>query len=229
MRLGAGLRAGRFRRRLNRFTAEVEVGGEAVAAHLPNSGRLAELLVPGAAVTLAAARPGRRTAYDLVAVRHRGVRVCVDARLPGPLLAEAVAAGRLPGLRGWRVLAREVRLGESRLDLLLADPAGRPVYGETKSVTLVRDGVGLFPDAPTARGRRHLQELAAAVAAGGRGVAVFVVQREDAACWRPNDATDPAFGAAVRAAAAAGVAVLAVRCRVTRTAVAVLDEIPALL
>ena len=160
---------------------------------------------------------------------HRGTRVCIDARLPGPLLAEAVAAGRLEAFRGWRVAGREVPLGGSRLDLVLVDLEGRTVYAETKSVTLVQGGMALFPDAPTLRGARHLLELARAAAAGMRAAAVFVVQREDARGWAPNEETDPRFAQALRAAARAGVEVRAVRCRVGESTVAVVDEIPVFL
>ncbi len=235
MRLGEGLRPARLVRRLNRFLAEVDLDGSTCQAHVPNSGRLGELLAPGTPVTLAAAgggarrAAGRRTGYDLVAVVHRGTRVCIDARLPGPLLAEAIGEGRLAAFRGCRVARREVPLGESRLDLVLVDPEGRAFYVETKSVTLVRGGTALFPDAPTPRGARHLLELARASAGGLRAAAVFVVQREDAGGWAPNEETDPRFAQALRAAARAGVEVRAVRCRVGESTVAVVDEIPVFL
>lgn len=227
MRLGEELLSGRLRRRLNRFLAEVEVQGAACLAHVPNSGRLRELLVPGVMATLARrAGRGRRSGYDLVAVVHDGVRVCVDARLPGPLLAEAVAAGRLPSFRGFRVAGREVRCGASRLDLLLTAPDGTSVYVETKSVTLVRGGTALFPDAPTARGRRHLEELARAALDGRRAAVVFVVQREDARAWAPHEEADPDFARVLRAVVRGGVEARALRCRVDEECVAVVDELP---
>ena len=143
--------AGRFVRRDNRFRVTVEVEGEPAAAHLPNSGRLTELLTPGRACWLASFDdPRRKTRLDLVLVEYASVLVSVDARLPNTLFAEALAAGRLEPFRGITRFEREVQLGESRLDFLLRGPAGA-CWVEVKSVTLVEDGVARFPDAPTAR------------------------------------------------------------------------------
>ena len=107
--------------------------------------------------------------------------------------------------------------GESRLDLRLQGPAGL-CYVETKSVTLVEDGVGLFPDAPTTRGAKHVRSLAQAVKAGHRAAVIFVVQRDDAQALRPHDEADPDFGAVLRESVAAGVEAFAYGCRVTETA-----------
>ena len=121
---------------------------------------------------------------------------------------------------------REVTYGESRLDLMLEGASGR-CYLETKSVTLVEDdGVALFPDAPTTRGVKHLHTLARVVAEGHRAAAVFVVQRSDANFLSPHDSADPEFGAALRAALAAGVEVRAYRCSVTPEEIRLADSIP---
>ncbi len=239
MELGP-LTPGRFVRRLNRFAALVDVGGRRVLAHLANSGRLGELLVPGHRVYLRRRdRAGRRCPYDLALVRLRRTLVSVDARLPNALLGEALRAGRIAALRGYGRPCAEVRHGASRLDFVLERRGARCLV-ETKSCTLVERGVALFPDAPTARGRRHLDALARAVRRGPptRGPArreknrttvaavVFVVQRGDAALFRPNVAADPALARALRRAAAAGVRVLAYRCRVSRKAITLADAIP---
>ncbi len=227
MRFPRPLVAGRFVSRDNRFRATVEVGGERVFAHVPNSGRLWELLTPGAEVHLLPAfKPGRVTPYDLTLVRTPTGWVCIDARLPPRLLGEWLAKGGGGPLAGWLVEKSEVRYGASRLDLLLRRGDER-CWAETKSVTLVRDGVAVFPDAPTARGRRHLMELQRLARDGTCAAAVFVVQREDAARFRPNDDTDPEFGAALREAAASGVKVLCVRCRVDEGGVEVVGEVTA--
>lgn len=230
------LTPGRFLRRLNRFAALVEVGGRRVLAHVANSGRLRELFVPGARVFLKArARAGRRCPFDLALVRAGGTLVSADARLPNALLAEALRAGRILPLRGWGLARAEVRHGRSRLDFVLEGPRGRSLV-ETKSVTLVERGVALFPDAPTSRGRRHVEALARALRRGpppsGRArrktigaAVVFVVQRGDAARFRPNVAADPAFAHALARAAAAGVRVLAYRCRVSRRSIRLADPI----
>ena len=226
VQLPPGLVEARFLVRLNRFAALAALDGGEVPVHVANSGRLRELLQRGVRVLLAP-RPGaaRRTPYDLALVDLDGTLVSADARLPSTLVAEALAAGRLPPLAGYPTVRREVALGESRLDLALEGPTGR-CYVEVKSVTLVQDGYGLFPDAPTLRGQRHVAELARAVAAGHRAAVVFVVQRGDAAAFRPHDAADPAFGAALRRAAAAGVEVYAYRCAVTLRAVVLADPLP---
>ena len=206
--------AGRFVRRDNRFRVTVEVEGEPAAAHLPNSGRLTELLTPGRACWLAGFDdPRRKTRFDLVLVEYAGVLVSVDAQLPNGLFAEALAAGRLEPFRGTARFEREVQLGESRLDFWLRGPAG-VCWVEVKSVTLVEGGVARFPDAPTARGVRHLAELTAAVERGEQAAVVFVIQRPDARCFTPHDRADAAFGAALREAKSAGVGVYAWACEV---------------
>ena len=175
-----------------------------------------------------AARAGRKTAYDLILVRVAGHWVSLDARLPGPLFVEAVRAGRLPEFAGYPHIQQEVPLNGSRIDVLLEGPRGR-CWVEAKSVTLVEEGAALFPDAVTARGRRHVETLLQAVRRGVRAAVVFVVQREDAAYFRPHDASDPAFGAALRRAAAAGVEVYAYTCRVNEREIVLQQRIPVVL
>jgi sugar fermentation stimulation protein A len=230
MHLPGPLIEGHFWQRDNRFRATVTVGDETTKAHVPNSGRLHELLAPGRRVLLASRRTAspRRTAYDLVMVDVDGHWVSMDARLPSRLFGEAVAAGQLEAFRGYTLLRPEVRYGASRLDWRLEGPAGT-CYVEVKSVTLVANGRGLFPDAPTDRGRRHLHSLIAVVAAGWRAAVVFVIQREDAQGFAPHDAADPAFGRALREAAAAGVEVHAYRCRVSPEAVTIIAPVPVML
>ena len=213
-------------RRDNRFRVTIQVAGEPVAAHLPNSGRLTELLTPNRACWLAQFDdPRRKTRFDLKLVEHAGVLVSVDARLPNALFAEALAAGRLEPFRGHVSFEREVRLGESRLDFRLSGPAGAR-WVEVKSVTLVEGGVARFPDAPTARGARHLRELTAAVRRGQRAAAVFVVQRADARSFAPHDRADASFGVALREAADAGVGVYAWTCEVSQQAIGISRQIP---
>lgn len=215
---------GAFVSRDNRFRATVTVQGRERWAHVPNSGRLQELFTPGRPVWLApAAAVQRKTSYDLKLVEYASVLVSVDARLPNPLFAEALAAGRLPEFSPSAV-RREVPYDHSRLDFCLVHEGGLQ-WVETKSVTLVEEGVALFPDAPTARGRRHLQTLAAALANGERAAVVFVVQRPDARCFRPHAQADPAFATTLRRAAAAGVDVRAYSCHVSRQEIRLNGEI----
>jgi sugar fermentation stimulation protein A len=206
---------GRFIARDNRFRVTVEVGGRPVWAHLPNSGRLGELLVPGHRVILVA-RSGakRKTAFDLSLVQLDGRWVSVDARLPNDLVAEALSANRIEPLRGYPLVRREFTWGSSRFDFLLEAPGRAACLVEVKSVTLIVDGLGCFPDAVTARGRRHVNELAGALAEGYRAAVLFIVQRHDALGLRPHDESDPAFGQALRQASRKGVEVYAYGCQI---------------
>ncbi len=217
----------RFVARDNRFRATVDIGGKPVLAHVPNSGRMRELLVPGTEVRIAPAHaPGRRTAFDLALVRGPDGWVSVDARLPPRLFAEWLEQGGGGPLAGWHMVRGEVTLGSNRVDLLL-ELGDRRCWVETKSVTLVHQGVALFPDAPTERGCRHLGALAALAESGRCAAVAFVAQRADAICFRPNDATDPAFGAALRDAIQRGVMVICCACSVSEEGeIQVIGEIP---
>lgn len=220
--------AGRFLKRDNRFRVQVEVNGRRTFAHLPNSGRLHELLHPGRQVYLAP-QPGahRKTPYDLMLVDLDGLLVSVDARLPPTLFLEAWRSGRLPWLpfeAAWQV-QREPPCGRGRLDLLLQTPQGDRLWIETKSVTWVEEGIAYFPDAPTSRGRRHLACLIQKAQQGDRAVVVFIIQRPDARCFAPHPA-DPAFPPALQQAHARGVEVYAHRFQVTIEGIEPLDPVP---
>jgi sugar fermentation stimulation protein A len=218
--------AGRFVRRDNRFRVTVNVRGEQFAAHLPNSGRLTELLVPGRPCWLAEFdSPHRKTRFDLTLVTYADQLVGVDARLPNALFAEALAASRLDPFRGYDHCEREVKLGQSRLDFKLSGPAGVE-WVEVKSVTLVEGGVARFPDAPTVRGARHVRELAATIRGGQEAAVVFVIQRPDAQVFTPHDEADAVFGIALREAVDAGVDVYAWACDVSQREVAIFRQVP---
>lgn len=205
-------RWGTFVRRPNRFVVEVELDGGLLRAHLPNPGRLQEVLDPGRRILLRPAPPGRRTAWTAVGADLGPFLVSLDATLPNRAFPSFLEEGALPELRGYRILAREPRLGEGRADFLLAR-GQRRLWVEVKSVTLVQNGVALFPDAPTARGRRHLAELAGLARRGEEALVLFVVQRPDADRFGPHAGIDPAFAQAFGEALAAGVASRAVVCR----------------
>lgn len=222
---------GRFLLRRGRFLAEVEVEGRRALAHVPNAGRLRELLVPGARALLAPRTGARRTALDLLLVRipqeergpGEGEWACIDARLPPKVLAAALARDAVPGLEGGRVVRTEPPLASGRADLLVAG-AGWEAVVEAKSVTLVRAGAGLFPDSPTLRGARHAEDLGRL--RGIRRVVVFVVQRADVRTVRANAPADPAFALALRRAERAGVEILAGRCEVDPSGLTWADSVP---
>ncbi len=219
-------------RRENRFRARARLeDGREVAVHVPNSGRLREVFGrPRRAWLAFAANPRRKTPYDLQVVEgDGGVLISVDARLPNRLFAAALRQGVFDdwlGLAGevWRVRP-EPPYGAGRLDFLLEGPGVRRWWIETKSITLVEDGVALFPDAPTARGRRHLADLCRLARAGDRAAAVFIAQRSDPVAFAPHSA-DPDFPAALRAAVACGVVVRAYRCTVTLQGIGDLQPMP---
>ncbi len=222
----------RLLRRENRFRAAARLAdGQEVAVHVPNSGRMHEVFgKPRRAWLAAATNPYRKTPYDLVLVEgDGGVLISVDSRLPNRLFAAGLRQGLFDDWLGLPSQAWQVRpepaYGEGRLDFLLTAPDYR-WWIETKSITLVEDGVALFPDAPTARGRRHLADLCRLVQAGDRAAVVFIVQRGDAAAFAPHPTADPDFPAALRRAAACGVLVKAYRCTVTLEGIGDLREIP---
>ncbi len=216
-----------FVARPNRFAVIASVGGPHVRIASRDPGRLTELLRPGVRLLLAPAPLGsaRRTPYTVVLVRNRRRWVSVVPALANNVLVSALARNRVPGLRGARVLAREIRHGRSRFDFLLLR-RGRRLLVEVKSATLVEDGVALFPDAPTARGARHVRELTEHARRGGHAAIVFVVQRSDARALRPHAGNDPALASALRDASRAGVRVLAYACRVTPQGVTLERRIP---
>lgn len=219
-----------FIHRLNRFVAEVAVQGNRELAHVPSSGRMAELLMPGAQVWVNRhQKVGHKTTCRLLLVEHQDILVSVDATLPNPLVVRALKARVLKAFFRYDVIRAECSRGHSRFDFYLSGPPGHCLL-EVKSVTLVENGVALFPDAPSERGTKHLKELAAAASAEGLHAAVlFIAQREDARSFAPHHRQDPVFAKALQQAAASGVQVLAYRCRVTRDAVTLEKDIPVIL
>jgi sugar fermentation stimulation protein A len=191
---------------LNRFLVKVRLDGE-VECFLPNPGRLEELLVPGAGVILREVKRKRKTGYDLIGVRRDEGVVSIDSRIPNKLVREALENQAFEEFAGYEKIQPEYSFGKSKFDFLLTD--GEECLLEVKSCTLVREGVAMFPDAPTGRGRRHVEELIEAKKKGYRACVLFVVQRIDVRRFSPNDTMDPEFGETLRRAAAEGVEVYA--------------------
>ena len=221
---------GIFQARPNRFIAHVEVGGRVEVCHVKNTGRCRELLIPGVKVWLEeSGSPARKTKYDLIAVekaRSGGpLLINMDSQAPNKVFGEWAAAeglGFVPTL-----LRPETAYGSSRFDYYWERAeGGSRGFWEVKGVTLEEDGVARFPDAPTLRGVKHLEELVLACEAGYEAGVCFIVQMEGMSRLEPNDATHPEFGAALRRAARAGVEVLALECCVEPGLLAVKGEIP---
>jgi len=201
---------GTFLRRLNRFAVQVRVDGEVLEAFLPNSGRLKGILVEGREVLLRPrSSPRRKTSLDLWGVSDGRKWIMVDSRWANYLLPWAAERGLIRGLEGINDLKAEVKAFGRRLDFIALRGATR-VWIESKSVTHVEDGVALFPDAPTSRGRSHLEVLKKIRARGDDALVAFMVLREDARAFSPHWRVDEAFSQALREAASAGVRVEAV-------------------
>ena len=213
-----------FLSRPNRFVARVLLGGREETVHVKNTGRLRELLLPGAEVVLCRSdRPGRKTAYDLIAVKRGEAYVNVDSQAPN-----AAAAELLRRLYPGCTITPERVFGSSRFDFYV-ERGDLRVFVEVKGVTLVREGTALFPDAPTERGRKHLYELIEARRAGFGAAVLFLIQRRDAARFCPNRETDAAFADALAAARDAGVELLCYDCDVSADAMTARERVPAVL
>jgi sugar fermentation stimulation protein A len=210
VRFSAPLIPARFLERRQRFLALVELPDHRhVWVHVPNSGALTGCLDPGQEILLTHdERPGRKTAYTWRFLRGAAGWICIDTLVPNRLVAEALAAVGLPGLPSPDRVRAEVTIPQgSRLDFVL-EAAGKLLFLEVKSVTWVEDGVALFPDGVTSRGRRHLEHLRELVGQGHQACNVFVVQRQDARGLRPARAVDPAYARELAVAAGQGVKIL---------------------
>ena len=204
--------SGIFIARPNRFIAHIEINGKTEICHVKNTGRCKELLQPGVTVWCEKAKnPDRKTKYDLIAVQKGERLINMDSQAPNAAVCEWLEKG---GFGQIQKLRPETFYGDSRFDFAF-ERDGKQCYLEVKGVTLENDGICAFPDAPTIRGAKHLRGLTEAVANGCEGYALFVIQMDDVKYLHPNDTTDPAFGAALREAAAAGVHILAMDCVVT--------------
>ncbi len=209
---------GIFLARPNRFIAHIEIDGCLQVCHVKNTGRCRELLPVGAQVWCEeSANPNRKTKYDLIAVQKGDRLINMDSQAPNAAVKEWLASG---GLGAVTNLRPETTHGDSRFDFSF-DLDGKHCFLEVKGVTLETDGVCAFPDAPTQRGTKHLLELAAACKEGFGAYILFVIQMKDVLYLHPNDATDPAFGQALRTAKDAGVTIMAMDCTVGTDSMAI--------
>lgn len=204
-----------FVSRTNQLLVEAQLNGRLVRAHMADRGRLVDLLVPNARLVLAPRNEiGRKTAFQVVGVYAGDELVSLDTQLPNKLIAAALASGALPQFARYTRVQREVTVGEHRFDFKLGEGLGS-CYVEVKSVGMVQNKIARFPDAPTERGRRQLEQLSGMARNGLRCSVIFIVQRHRARGLAPNDEIDPAFGRALRFALANGVEVYAYLCPLT--------------
>ncbi|MFC7332790.1 DNA/RNA nuclease SfsA [Rhodocista pekingensis] len=212
-------------RRYKRFLADVLLpDGTAATAHVANSGTMLGIDAPGSPVWLSRSpNPARKLPYTLELVEADGTLVGCNTAHPNRIVAEAIVAGTVPALAGYATLRREVKYGRnSRIDILLEDPVRGSAYVEVKNVHLRRqDRLAEFPDCVTSRGAKHLEELAAMVAAGHRAVMVYLVQRADCDTFRIAADIDPAYAAGLRVALDRGVEALVLGCALTPDGIAI--------
>lgn len=212
---------GRFLSRPNRFIAKVEINGEEHTVHVKNTGRCKELLVEGATVYLEKGdNPNRKTQYDLIAVRKGDLLVNMDSQAPNRIFAEWAKTN----ISDLVLIKSEITYGDSRFDFYLETKTER-IFVEVKGVTLERDGVLMFPDAPTQRGLKHLRGLVQCLRDGYRAMVVFIVQMERAEYFCANCETHPEFAEELKRAKEAGVRILALKCSVTPEKIVATDEI----
>ncbi len=216
-----------FISRPNRFIARVLLEGEELTVHVKNTGRCKELLLPGCTVYLERSdNPARKTAYDLVAVEKGERLINMDSQAPNKLFEEWARGGHfVPGLT---LLRPETTWGHSRFDFYW-ESGERKGFVEVKGCTLEEEGWTYFPDAPTQRGVKHLEELLLAREQGYEAAVCFIIQMAEVRGFSPNDRTHPEFGAALRKAAAGGVEVLAYECKTIPGEVVMTQKVPVVL
>lgn len=216
----------RFIDRPNRFTAHAELIGESVICHVKNTGRCRELLVPGATVWLSDERDNknRKTPFDLIAVKKGERLINMDSQAPNKAAAEL-----LRRLYPDAVITAEVTVGESRIDFRVESTDGDGSksirYIEVKGVTLEKDGIVMFPDAPTDRGIKHLETLASCAERGISASVLFIIQMKDVSLFQPNRETHPAFADKLKEVSSRGVDIWAYDCEVTPDSMTVRDSV----
>lgn len=218
---------GKFLSRPNRFIAQVELQGQVETVHVKNTGRCRELLIPGVEVILEKSdNPSRKTGYDLIAVNKKGNWINMDSQIPNKAAEEWLMKGELfpEGI----TVHREKTYGNSRFDLYVESPC-RKAFLEVKGVTLEEDGIARFPDAPTKRGVKHIQELIHCLEDGYEAYLLFVIQMKGIQRFEPNWKTHPQLGEALIQAREAGVKLLAYDCLVTEDSIVVENPVPILL
>jgi len=214
-----------FVNRPNRFITRIRLNNEVLPSHLPDPGRLKELLMPGVELRVQHS-PGhnRKTDYTTHLVRFGDIWVCLNTLLPNKFTDFLISGGHLPFLRGWSVVRREITEGPSRFDFLLRKGEER-LFLEVKSVTFVEDRIARFPDAVTERGARHARHLAELSGDGQPAMILFVIQRDDARVFMPMWERDPKLGHALVAAREAGVDIRAIKVAVTPENFSYLGEV----
>ena len=217
-----------FVERPNRFITLVKINGKIYRSHLPDPGRLKELLFPGANLLVRPAPKGseRKTKFSTVMVNHNGQLISLVSALPNQFVKEALGKNEIPIFEDYTLVRPEIPVGKHRFDFLLKDPNGSDFYLEVKSVTFVENGLAQFPDAVTERGAKHALALKKLVESGEGAGILFVCQRPDANSFQPMWDRDPKLGKAVLDANRAGVKVWCITLNISETDMTFNREIP---
>lgn len=225
----ARIQQAKFIDRPNRFIARVEIEGRVETVHVRNTGRCREILIPGTTVFLEDVdKPDRKTRYSLISAYKGGCLINIDSQIPNPVVGEAIRSGLLDMFQPLTLLKAETVYGESRFDFYYETFTDKG-FIEVKGVTLERDGLALFPDAPTERGTKHLYELVKTVSQGYRSYVLFLIQMKGVVRFSPNTAMDSGFGNALKNAAVHGVEVLSYDSIITPDGIKLSDPVPVLL
>ena len=226
-----------FKSRPNRFIAEVEIDGEIAIAHVPNTGRCKELLVEGTTVYLMPSdNPKRKTKFSLHFVENKGALVSIYSGQANKIVYESILNGKIEELNGYNLIEREKTVGNSRIDIYLAKKKQKEndyhnnihqindCYVEVKGVTLVENNIAIFPDAPTERGRKHLEELIELKKNDHRAVVFYLIQHPNGNSFRPNWKTDPEFSKTLVKANKNGVEILVYKCKNTLDKIEIIEK-----
>lgn len=222
------IKEGIFLSRPNRFIANVLIDGKTEVCHVKNTGRCREILKEGVKVYLEKSdNPERKTLYDLVsAVKDNGILLNIDSQAPNKVVGEWLLDGGL--FDNITYLKSECTYKNSRFDFYV-ERENEKIFIEVKGVTLEKDGVYMFPDAPTERGAKHLKELSECVKDGYSAYVIFVIQADFAKCMTPNKAADEKFSEALLSASKSGVKVIALTCDVSEKTLKIKDEVKVIL
>lgn len=221
------IKVGTFVERPNRFIAYVNIAGRKETVHVKNTGRCRELLIPGATVYVQESdNPNRKTKWDLIGVKKGNRMINMDSQITNAVIKEWIEKGNL--FANPSLIKPETTYGQSRFDLYVEE-GERKAFIEVKGVTLEEDGIVRFPDAPTERGVKHVEELCHAVSEGYEAYVIFVIQMDKVSYFTPNERTHKAFGDALRKAKKAGVHILAYDCKVKKDSISLYKEVPVIL
>lgn len=217
------MKMGRFIDRPNRFIANIEIDGEIETCHVKNTGRCKELLIPNASVIVSEGmQPGRKTKYDLISVFKGDRLINIDSQSPNKIVLEWLQKGNL--FKDVHFIKPEAKYKNSRFDFYVETKHER-IFIEVKGATLEENGVVMFPDAPTERGVKHINELVDCINNGYKAYVIFVVQMKDVLYFMPNDDMHKEFGQALRLAKEQGVEILAFDCFVTEDSIEICDQV----